>query len=801
MKTFLKVLLSLFVVLMILVLGGIVFLLTFDLNSYKPTLERQATEALGRTVQVENIGLDWSFVPQIEVKNVVIQNPTGFEGEAPFFKTESVRAHVALMPLFKKKIEVRSIEIGKTEIALLEKDGKVNWQFGNEKTEEVLQDKKDKPAATQKAIVADKTDVAAQAQALKNGAKNTDEDNLLANLRVDDIAVEEIDLSYSVGGTTEKIVLKNLTLKQLRALAATVIVRDKNIRFSANLDSLLKLIQQKPDYAFNAEASLSGLTLKVSGTINNVRTLTGLLFNITLSTSNLRQAMIPFIGRQEALPARPAELKAALQGTPNKMEIANLSMTVSRTQLTLDGNAILDDIASDPKMTFDGRLNLRDEQLAAMYQLRPFSAEFKGRFQDKKIHVDAFNALSNRSDITFTGDIDLKNEVPHVSGKLMSEYLDMADIVAGNKSDLPPPAPVPTAENQVAEGTSLLSNKQIDFSALKKVNAHLDFTLQNIQAPEALNSYLGGSGSIALSDGVLDVHLDKGTVMSGDINGTLYLNAAIEPEQLKLAMKANSLHLNDVRMMRPYVQNSLIDLDLTLETTGNSPKAFADALSGKAVMEVTGGTIVNKWFNSLPATMGVIKSRTNALSFSSSDQESKILCGAMNLNIKDGVITSDKSTAIEANTINFVVGGHINLKDETVSLSMIPSINSANAGTNQLASLLQILKISGPFTKPQVSLDVNDMAKDLVREGVNIVVQNLLKKQEENALSESEPYAICCRVLGKKSRAQIEQERVVPITIPSAQTPKKTQPEPQQLTPQQEFKQQLLEGLSKALKQ
>ena len=793
MKTFLKVLLSLFLSLLILIVVGIVFLFVFDLNSYKPTLERQASEALGRPVQIGSMELDWSFIPQIELKDIVIQNPTGFSAEMPCLKTDSIRVNLALIPLFQKKIEVRSVEVGKAQLFFMQNDGKSNWQFSQEKGDKQAQ--KEKWTTNLKLT---ETYGIGSEKTVKTFQPSAGGDNVfLSNLRVDDISVDEVRLIYqSSDNQKQQVLLKDMTLKQLRALTASLVVQNKTIKISANLDSLLKLIQQKPDYAFNIDASFSGMTAKISGTISDISQLDGILLNVTLTTSNLRQSMEPLIGKQALLPAFPVELSAALQGTLDQMDIVHFSLLVSRTQMTVEGAATVTGLRSSPQVDFNGRLNLQDERLAAMYQTRPLTADFKGNYQAKKLRIDMLNILANRSDIAFNGDINLEKSVPAVQGKVVSEYLDVMDILSLGRG-------TSSTRNTVAQtsSSSLFPVESINFSALAKVNAQLDFELQNIQAPEALSSYLGGAGTLRLTDGDLDLRLNQGTAMSGRVEGKLTLNTTKKPTTLSLMMNAHDLHLNDIRMMRPYVQDSLIDLDVALETKGESLKNFADALSGTAIMEVTGGTIVNKWFNSLPATMGVIKSRTNALSFSSSDQESKILCGAMNLNIRDGVITSDKSIAIEANTINFVLGGSVNLKDETISLSMIPSINTASDETNQLASLLQVLKISGPFTKPQVKLDVNDIAKDLIQEGTNVLMKNLLEKQGSIGSSGNEPYAICRRVLGKKSRAQREQEQIVPITIPSAQPAPQPQVQSEPLTPQQEFKQQLLDGLSKALKQ
>ena len=67
MKKFLLIVLG---VILLLVIGVAVFLLTFDLNSYRQMISTKMTEALGREVSIGKLEMKLSLIPTIKIKNI-----------------------------------------------------------------------------------------------------------------------------------------------------------------------------------------------------------------------------------------------------------------------------------------------------------------------------------------------------------------------------------------------------------------------------------------------------------------------------------------------------------------------------------------------------------------------------------------------------------------------------------------------------------------------------------------------------------------------------------------------------------
>lgn len=111
--------------------GGIAYLMTVNVEDYKPQIEAKAKEALGRDVKLNgriklaiwpNIGLD--------VADVRVANVQG--GQAKELATlKSLTVSVKLMPLLSRSLEIDSFVLNEPTInAEIDKAGKPNWVFG-----------------------------------------------------------------------------------------------------------------------------------------------------------------------------------------------------------------------------------------------------------------------------------------------------------------------------------------------------------------------------------------------------------------------------------------------------------------------------------------------------------------------------------------------------------------------------------------------------------------------------------------------------------------------------------------------
>lgn len=115
----------------VVVLLLVVILLPFviNVNRFKPVLETKLSTALGRKVEIGNIGLS-IISGSVNVDNLVIADDPAFSS-SPFLQAKELKAGVALMPLiFSGKLEVSSFTITEPQVSILRSpSGK--WNFSS----------------------------------------------------------------------------------------------------------------------------------------------------------------------------------------------------------------------------------------------------------------------------------------------------------------------------------------------------------------------------------------------------------------------------------------------------------------------------------------------------------------------------------------------------------------------------------------------------------------------------------------------------------------------------------------------
>jgi AsmA protein len=98
-----------------------------DVNTFRPRIESELTNALGRKVTVGNLSLSlWSG--SLAADDIVIADDPAF-GSAPFVKAEALNVGVNLVPLiFSKQLEVRDITLARPQVRLM-RTAAGKWNF------------------------------------------------------------------------------------------------------------------------------------------------------------------------------------------------------------------------------------------------------------------------------------------------------------------------------------------------------------------------------------------------------------------------------------------------------------------------------------------------------------------------------------------------------------------------------------------------------------------------------------------------------------------------------------------------
>ena len=115
------------VAILLLIVIALPFLI--NVNSFRPKLESELTEALGRQVKVGNLSLS-ILSGSVSAEDLSIADDPTFSKD-PFIRAKSLKVGVEVMPLiFSKTLHVTDITLDKPEIALL-RDASGKWNFSS----------------------------------------------------------------------------------------------------------------------------------------------------------------------------------------------------------------------------------------------------------------------------------------------------------------------------------------------------------------------------------------------------------------------------------------------------------------------------------------------------------------------------------------------------------------------------------------------------------------------------------------------------------------------------------------------
>lgn len=127
MKRFLKILGIVIVVLIIIVIAVPFFI---DANTFRPKLESELTDALGREVKVGNLSLSL-LSGSVSADNIAIADDPQFS-KNPFVQAKSLKVGVEMIPLiFSRTLNVTNLTLDQPQISLVQSENGEKWNFSS----------------------------------------------------------------------------------------------------------------------------------------------------------------------------------------------------------------------------------------------------------------------------------------------------------------------------------------------------------------------------------------------------------------------------------------------------------------------------------------------------------------------------------------------------------------------------------------------------------------------------------------------------------------------------------------------
>ncbi len=290
----------------ILALGGFVFVRNFDLNKYKSYIEDIVLRETGRELKINGEAkLAISLVPTLVVNDVEFANPD-WASTPQMVKLQKLEIKAAILPLLKGRIVVDKLVLIQPEI-YLEKaaDGAVNWMFTP------------KSSTIKKAAVVKKTNETTQEVPL-----------LAAGLIAREVEIVNGVLLYSdmANNVTKQLVINDINMSIPNSNENTNINIDaeldgQNITAEINLDNLYSLLNEDK-FSFTFAGSAFNVKADVVGSVEDV----------TQSPRYAAEGSVTNPAGNFGAPAVSAELR--VDGDINQADINFKNLMLAGNQIT-----------------------------------------------------------------------------------------------------------------------------------------------------------------------------------------------------------------------------------------------------------------------------------------------------------------------------------------------------------------------------------------------------------------------------------------------------------------------------------
>lgn len=315
------------------------------------------------------------------------------------------------------------------------------------------------------------------------------------------------------------------------------------------------------------------------------------------------------------------------------------------------------------------------------------------RTGDTVLTYSGFTGRVGESDLEGTLNYTGREPRPLLTGNVLSHQLRFADL-----------APVVGADTNASKARRGAPVKQPADRALpveafktdrwRAIDANVTFTGKRIiKNPDLPVTDL--YTHVLLKGGVLAFAPLRFGVAGGTLASEVHLDGSAAPLKARMSMSARHLKLKQLFPKQKSMESALgeVNGDAALSATGNSPAALAATLDGETKVLVTQGTVSQLLMEE--AGLNVANIVYEKLF---GHRNVNIRCGAADFAATNGVLES-RTFAIDTDDALISMNGHIDLRNETMDLSIHPHTKGL-----RIVSLRSPLYVKGTFKHPDVGV-------------------------------------------------------------------------------------------------
>jgi uncharacterized protein involved in outer membrane biogenesis len=714
-----------------------VFINTFDINKYKPEIIAMVKEKTGRDFEIKgDLRLGYSLIPTVKVGGVSFGNAKW--GSKPEMVTiGDFEARISLLPLLSGNVSVNRLVLSDTDILLeTRKDGRGNWQLeapatGKQKAREI---------------------------------PTTSKTGKTLGFSINEVHIKKSKLTYRDGATGKTTVASIDTLEasskgftqSAMTLAMKAAYNTIPIEATGEMGSLASFTSNK-NYPLNLKVTVNDVVLQVDGKIDKPMQAAGLDVDVKLDAPTL-DTFAKISGKK--LPETgPLHVAGHVSEQGGTYAIKSLQGQAGKIKMNIDG-----EITPGPSIKMDMAFDLAAESLANINELsgtqlpdiKPLTLAARLSDIDDGYQLNDLKLKLGSSDLAGKASLNIKGKRPALTAAVSSNLIDLTAFTGEKKK-----------ETQQPKKTRVFSPEPLPFESLKSADMNMD-----IKAHQIKTSKLNMENvilALSLVNGNLKIKPLNASLAGGTLAMEMNLDASTgKTGALDTGLEIKNLEPSALPDLKDEISGGKTDISLKAKGAGNSVAAIMAGLNGSLLMKMGPGIL--KSSTATAASSDVFVSTYQLLyPGAKGSKDTKIQCGVVKFDIKDGIATTDKGIAFATSKMNIVGSGVVDLKTEKLDIGIDPQ---AREGVGiSAAQLAELVRLGGTLAEPRAVPDTKAAFKAAAAGGAALATGGLSLLAEglyDESTADEDPCATALGLKSKSSSTSVKKEEAPKSTTEKA---------------------------------
>lgn len=486
--------------------------------------------------------------------------------------------------------------------------------------------------------------------------------------------VIELDAKISGGlkdlALTEFVVVardEGMEIKATTSIGDLLKLKDIDLQLNGTIDSLSSLTRYAQTELPKTDPIKLDGTLKVDTSEN---------YNYVLHAET-GAANVDIRGALADLTAVPEKMEVDVSiKAANLTDFNKLAQTELPDQGPLDVNAKLQLQKNDLAVN-DLKVSLKDQSAQGNLAVKLPESDTQPTVVNGKLDISLL-------DLTLlfpeTAEVPAEGESPAPAAEPAQEEEEKVDVATTKKADVEPAA----TSGRLFSSEPILNKQLHAYDIDLAVNvSEIKFEKSDLKDVQLV---------VKLKDGLLIADPITGAGGAGKINGVIRIDGQSE-------LPVMDVDISIVEVPSPHLGGKL-DFDADLVGKGKSVAELMGSLNGQMLVVMRDGKIEGAL---------VKKFGSGLLSFAKEKGYTELECGALRVDVKDGIANFDNRLAAQLTEVTWRGGGEINLKTEELGIGIAakPRKGIPISISGELSSLVYI---GGTLKNPKVGLNPKDVA-------------------------------------------------------------------------------------------